>query len=118
MLLVLVALIAVSVIVRYVFPAGAAAHGARLWGGAYADWQTAQFAILCVLTLGVLVHLMLHWNWVCSFAATRWARWRGRAAKVDEGSQTLVGVGLLIALVTLVGLLVAAATLAIELPPR
>jgi hypothetical protein len=55
------------------------------------QWATVQFALVAVLALGILLHVMLHWNWVCSVVATRLAR--DKKAKLDEGSQTLYGAG-------------------------
>jgi hypothetical protein len=106
----------ISVVLRFVFPAGTAAAGWRLWGYGFDDWSAFQFSLLCVFALGVLVHLMLHWSWVCGVVASRMSRWRGRSVRVDEGTQTLYGVGLLIVAVNVVGLLIAAAALSVRMP--
>jgi hypothetical protein len=116
LLAVFLAIAWISVVLRFVFPAGTAAAGWRLWGRGFDDWSAAQFSLLCVLALGVLVHLMLHWSWVCGVVASRLSRWRGRPVRFDEGTQTLYGVGLLIVAVNVVGLLIAAAALSIRMP--
>lgn len=51
------------------------------------------------LALGVLIHVMLHWNWVCSVVTVQLLKTRKR---VDDGMQTLYGVGLLIVLMHLI----------------
>jgi hypothetical protein len=49
---------------------------------------------------------MLHWSWVCSVITTRLLR---RSGKVDDGIQTLYGVGTLIAVILLtIGLVIVA----------
>ena len=106
----------VSVILTFVFPRGTVAHGWSLWGAGYDDWCATQFFVLCVFSLTVLLHVMLHWSWVCGVVASRLSRWKGRAIRPDDGSQTLYGVGLLIVLVNVLGLAIAAATLAIQAP--
>jgi len=104
-----------SMVVRFVFPPGPDAKGWFLWGLAYDHWETIQFAMVAALALGILIHVMLHWSWVCGVLATRLAR--DKKAKIDDGTQTLYGVGLLIAIFNLLGLAVAAAALSIQAPP-
>jgi hypothetical protein len=105
---------AVSVIVRFVFPPGPAARGWLLWGLDYDAWSGIQFALVAMLAAGILVHVMFHWSWVCNVIASRLAR--DRRARVDDGVQTIYGVGLLIALLNVVGIAVAAAMLTIRGP--
>jgi hypothetical protein len=104
----------VSVVVRFVFPPAAAAKGWTLWGLDYDQWAGLQFAAVALLALGILVHVMLHWSWVCGVIATRVSR--DKKAKVDSGTQTIYGVGLLILLINLIGLALAAAGLSISPP--
>jgi hypothetical protein len=107
-------LMAVSAIVRFVFPAVRESRAWRLWGASYDDWANLQFGLVAALALGVLVHVMLHWSWVCGLIATRV---RGsKKGKVDDGLQTIYGVGLLIVLLTAIGAVVAAAQLTIVRP--
>lgn len=108
------ALCGAAAIVRFVFPPGPAAKGWLLWGLDYDAWAGIQFGLLAVLTLGILVHVMLHWSWVCNVVAARFSR--DRRARIDEGLQTIYGVGLLIALLIVIGVPVAAAWLTIRGP--
>ena len=106
----------VSVVLRFVFPAGTAAAGWTLWGRGFDDWSAFQFALLSVLAFGILLHVMLHWSWVCGVVANRLSRWKGKSMRLDDGVQTLYGVGLLIVILNVVGLLIAAAALMIRMP--
>ena len=82
------------------------AGGWTLWGLDYEGWSSVQVSLLGVILLAILVHVMLHWKWVCGVIATRLLH---RPGKVDDGTETLYGVALLIVLVmTTTGLLVAA----------
>ncbi len=109
-----VALGTVAVIVRFVFPPGPAAKGWILWGFDYDAWSGAQFALLAGLAVGILVHVMFHWSWVCNVLAARF--FRTRTGRVDDGLQTIYGVGLLIVLLNVVGITVAVALLTIKAP--
>ncbi|MCE9631402.1 MAG: DUF4405 domain-containing protein [Planctomycetia bacterium] len=109
-----VTLCAAAVIVRFVFPPGPAAKGWLLWGLDYDAWSGIQFALLATLAVGILVHVMLHWSWVCNVAVSRLAR--DKRSRVDDGLQTIYGVGLLIVLLNVIGITVAAAMLTIKGP--
>ena len=61
---------------------------------------TSSSRPLCTFSFGILIHLMLHWNWVCSVIATQILTDRERP---DEGMQTIYGVATLIVLLHLVG---------------
>jgi hypothetical protein len=109
------ALIWTGTIVRFVFPPAVEAKGWLLWGLGYNEWISLQFASIALMALGVLVHVMLHWSWVCGVLATRVSG--DKKAKLDSGTQTLYGVGLLIVVLNIIGLVVAAAVLTIQPPP-
>ena len=64
--------------------------------------------------MGILIYVMLHWSWVCGVLATRLTR--DKKTKLDDGTQTLYGVGLLIVLVNVLGLAIAVAALSIHGP--
>ena len=108
-------LLVTTVIVRFIFPLGPEAHAWRLWGMGFDQWVSVQFALIALLALGILLHVMLHWSWVCGVVATRLAR--DKKAKLDAGAQTMYGVGLLIVIFNILGLVIAAAALTIQAPP-
>ena len=113
LLVVFMALCFAAVVVRFVFPPGPASAGWTLWGLDYDAWGGIQFGLLAVLAGGILVHVMFHWSWVCNVIASRLA---GRGARVDDGLQTIYGVGLLIGLLLVVGVGLAAAVLTVHGP--
>ena len=108
------ALLAMTVIIRFVFPPGPDATGWTLWRHTYNEWCNFQFGLIAALTLGILIHIMLHWSWVCGVAATQFSR--NKRAKLDDGTQTIIGVGLLIVLLNLIGFVIAAAAISIRSP--
>jgi hypothetical protein len=103
----------VSAVLQFVFPAPTAAGGWSLWGLSYDRWHDVQFAILCLFAAGIVLHVMMHWNWVCSVIATQIIRARQRP---DEGMQTIYGVATLIVLLHLIGAGVIAAMFGVHQP--
>ena len=93
--LVFVKLCVAAVIVQFVFPPGIAARDWLLWGMSYGQWCSLQFGLIAILGLGVLVHVMLHWTWVCSVMTKRVLH---KTQMPDDGIRTIYGVGLLIGL--------------------
>jgi hypothetical protein len=117
LLVLVVVLLFTAAVLRFVFPAPSAAAGWTLWGQGYDAWAAMQFVLTSIIGLSILLHVMLHWSWVCGAVLSKILRRRGRLARLDEGQQTLWGVGLLIAVVNLLGLLVGLAYLTIQPPP-
>lgn len=103
----------VSAMLQVVFPAPTVAAGWELWGLSYNQWHDAQFFSLCLFGLLVLVHVMLHWNWVCSVIAAQVLRIKARP---DEGMQTIYGVATLIGLLTVIAGTIIAAILSVKHP--
>lgn len=116
LLICLVALMWSTAVLHVVFPPGPAAAGWRLWDGDHTFWMRVQLGTIAVLTLAVLVHLILHWAWVCGFVAARIARLTGRPIKTNEATRTLYGVATLAMVLTIFGALVAAAQFAVVRP--
>ena len=108
-----VALSITAVIVQFVFPPGVAARGAALWGMNYGQWCGLQFAVLAIFGLGVLLHVMLHWTWICSVVTKRVL---GNSELPDDGIRTIYGVGLLICLLLIGAVCVGLAQWSIVLP--
>jgi hypothetical protein len=115
LMLVLVALGIVSVILQFVFPPGISANGWTLWSLDHTQWTSLQFGLLSVLGVGVLVHVMLHWTWVCGVISRRLL---GNDKLPADGIRTVYGVGLLIILLMTSAIAVGIATLMIEMPPQ
>jgi hypothetical protein len=117
LMVLVVLLLFTAAVLRFVFPAPSAAAGWTLWGQSYDTWAAMQFVLTSIIGLSIMLHVMLHWSWVCGVVLSKILRRRGRLARLDEGQQTLWGVGLLIAVVNLLGLLVGVAYLTIQPPP-
>lgn len=103
----------VTAMLQVVFPAPTSADGWVLWGLSFDQWRDAQFFSLCLFAGLVLVHVMLHWNWVCSVIATQVLR-RNRP---DSGMQTIYGVAILIVLLNLIVGGIIVAILTVKSPP-
>jgi len=114
LLLAFCALVVCSTIVRFVFPPGTTSALWSLWGFGYDQWATFQFAMVATLALGFTLHVMLHWSWVCGFVAQRLGR--NKKGKVDDGTQTIYGVGLLIVIFHILGIFIAVAALMVRGP--
>ena len=84
-------------ILRLAFPKGAGDRW-RLLGHTAADWQDLAFNTFCVFSLGVVLHVMLHWSWIVGTIQTRLLK---RKATRDDGSHTMIGVGVLFVLIHL-----------------
>jgi len=103
-------------VVNFIFPPASEAAGWELWGMSYERWQSCQFLTVCVFSLGVLLHLILHWNWVCGFLTNRYTRWSGKPLSWNEAIKTAYGVTALIGVFVILGLMLLAAELQIRAP--
>lgn len=117
-LVLLCAVLWVSGVVHFVFPAASDASGWRLWGLDYEQWQFLQVVALSGFSLGVLLHLILNWSWVCGFVTTRLSRLLGRRIHWNEAIKTAYGVSSLIVALLVMGSLLLAAELQIRAPNR
>lgn len=109
-------LLVISAILRFVFPAPSTAAGWTLWGYGYDAWDNLQFALVALIGLAIVIHVMMHWSWVCGVVVRQIWRPANRTAKADDGSQTLWGVGLLIVVFNIMGALVGLALVCIRSP--
>lgn len=116
LLVLFLALCTLSVILEFIFPVGTQADGWLLWGYGYGEWSRARFIVLATLAAAVVLHVMLHWSWVCGVVASRLGTKKTGGGAHDDPSRTLWGVGLLIVAVNLIGFLVALAALTIQSP--
>jgi len=103
-----------SATLQFIFPAPTLAGGWTLFGLTYDQCRDIEFATLCTFSLGILIHLMLHWNWVCSVIATQILP---DSERPDEGMQTIYGVATLIVLLLLIGAAIIVALFFVHRPP-
>ncbi|MBL8817383.1 MAG: DUF4405 domain-containing protein [Planctomyces sp.] len=115
LMVIFIALGIAAVIVQFVFPPGVAAKGWTLWGMSYGQWCSIEFGLVSLLGVGVLVHVMLHWTWVCSVISRRMLH---QKEIPDDGIRTVYGVGLLIAILLTSASFVVAAMFSISEPPQ
>lgn len=108
-----VALSIVAVIIQFVFPPGVGAKGWILWGMQYGQWCSIQFGLLTFLGLGIVLHVMLHWTWVCSVLTKRIFKSKEMP---DDGIRTIYGVGFLIVLLLSGAICVGIAMMTIRMP--
>ncbi len=104
-------------VIRFVFPPGTLAAGWRLWGWTYDQWADFQFVLIGIFSFAVLIHVMLHWTWVCGVITSRLLRRKnGKRRSWDDGTRTLYGVGLIVVLLNALGIAFAAAVLTVQGP--
>ncbi len=99
-------------VLHAVFPRGAGSDW-KVWGATPLDWSEMLFRVFCVFSLGIVLHLMLHWDWICGVVATRLLH---RKAGKDDGSHTLIGVGIIVVVVHLLAGVILAARMALVGP--
>ena len=105
-------------VLRFVFPPPTAAADWKLWGWSFDQLDQVRFATSCAFAGAVLLHVMLHWSWVCGVITSRFLR-RGDGEKKrqwTDGIRTLYGVGVLLAILHVLGIAFAAAVLMIQGP--
>ena len=99
-----VALCWLAALTQFVFPIGPTGSSWRLLGGTVDTWRSLQFWVLCGLAGEVLIHIMLHWSWVCGVVESRFvSRASSKRKTIDDGGRTLVGVFCLAATLLLFG---------------
>ena len=89
----------VATIVQFVFPPGTGPRGWALWGTDFNQWSSLQYGLICDFWFVSMIHVMLHWSWVCTIVARRLLK---QTEIPDDGIQTILGAGLLIGLLRLV----------------
>jgi|GEM_PF-1826299 len=119
----LVALLFLSVlstasIVHFVFPAPSLADCWSLWAMNLDTWSRIEIVAICVFAVAVIVHLILHWTWVCGFITTRISRYKGWKITVSASAKTLYGVSVLILALTALAVIYAAASFAVKETPQ
>ena len=116
LLMIFLAIAWVGSVLQFVFPPGTGADGWLLWGYGFDDWSNLQFNLFGLLAFGILLHLMLHWSWICGVVSSRLSKWRGKTIRLDDGVQTLWGVGILIVILNVLALLIVASAMSVRAP--
>ncbi|MFM7129906.1 MAG: hypothetical protein ACKO0V_11175 [bacterium] len=104
----------VSVMFLVVFPIPTRSEGMKLLGLDFNQWRQIQFGLLMTSSLLALVHLVLHWKWVCGVIVNKILKIKARP---DEAIQAVYGVGFFIITLLFMGALIVVAKLLVYMPP-
>lgn len=106
---VFMAVLALTAIVQFILPDAATSINWTLWSLNRTTWLRIQAGSIAVFGMLVLLHLILHWSWVCSFVSSRLSKFLGRTITVNESAKTIWGVATLIFILTCIGMVLMAA---------
>lgn len=103
-------LIATGLVQRYLLPPGSrGGRGLSLWGLGRHDWGDIHFWIAVALAALLVLHVALHWTWVCVLV-TRWLRPAGAPAGAPSATRrNIAGLIFLVVLAALTAAFVWAA---------
>ncbi|MBC8874703.1 MAG: DUF4405 domain-containing protein [Planctomycetes bacterium] len=98
---VILLLAATGLVVRYVLPAGSGGRGGGsellLWGLGRHDWGAVHFWLSVALGGLVVLHIVLHWSWVCTTTRRHLPSFAQWTPSTSQTLQNLYGIGLLCA---------------------
>lgn len=100
--MVMLTMIATGLLVRFVLPPGSGERRS-LWDYTRHDWGDVHFWLAVALGGLVLVHLTLHWGWVCSLVSRWFAGADAHGRPKSALHRNLAGVALLLAVTGLIG---------------
>ncbi len=100
-LLVMVAMIGSGLIMKFTLPPGTGSRGYIIWGLGRHEWGTVHFWLAVALGVLLVLHVALHWSWIC--ATTRRVVRRGAGGPGRGPRDDLYGVAFLLALVVVFG---------------
>ena len=85
------ALIATGLLMRWVMPPGTG-HRLSLWGMGHHDYGDVHFYLTLALGALLVLHIALHWTWVCSMTA----RLLRRPAQIETRRRHAYGIALIV----------------------
>jgi hypothetical protein len=98
-LLVMLALAATGLIMRFALPPGSGGRGgglrATLWGWGRHDWGDLHLWLSIAVGALLLIHAALHWDWLCCTARKLMPKEPGATDKTRTWMRNLVGAGAL-----------------------
>jgi len=101
-LLAILGMIGTGLLVKYVLPAGSGSRGLELWSLGRHDWGDVHFWLAVALGVLLLLHVALHWAWVCG-SIRRLAHPSRRPGRPNATLDNLFGVGFIVLLVIIFG---------------
>ncbi len=99
LLVLIVSLAATGLLLHYVLPPGSrGGSGLSLWGWTRHEWGDLHFWIALALVALLVLHVALHWSWVCA-TVEHWFRRKSLSGAVSVRRRYAIGVafGLLVA---------------------
>ena len=104
-LLAIFAMIVTGLVIRFALPPGTGGrHGGRglvLWGMGRHDWGDVHFWASVALGVLLVVHVALHWSWVCT--TVRRSLGGKEVGQLGAAKRNAYGIGFLVALVVIFG---------------
>jgi hypothetical protein len=95
-------LIATGLVIRFALPPGSGSVRA-LWGLGRHDWGDVHFWMAAATAALLVIHVALHWNWVCTTVQHLFVR-RGRSPDQPSAwARNLYGAGFLVLLIAIFG---------------
>ena len=105
-LLTILAMISTGIVLRHMLPPGSSGRGLALWGWSRHDWGDVHFCLAVGLALLLLLHVALHWRWVCETIRGWLLARKSPPRRMSLGALTLGGSAFVVALAFLVAALV------------
>ena len=97
--IVVFAMIATGLVIRFVLPPGSGGRGGgrglSLWGMGRHDWGDVHFWLAIATATLLAIHVALHWAWVCSTTRQILRGKRSDAVTVSAWNRNLYGLGFL-----------------------
>ncbi len=100
-LLVMLAMISTGLIIRFVLPPGTGGReggGLRLWNWGRHDWGDLHFWLAVSLGALLILHVAMHWSWVCGLLRRRRSAPPGISRPVSHAARNVSGVSFLVLL--------------------
>ena len=103
-LLVVLAMVATGLLLRFVLPPGSrGGQGLQLWGLNRHELGDVHFWLAVAMATLFILHIALHWTWVCAFVSRR-MRAEGTAPTSRAGRRRVAyGVSLLLLVIAILG---------------
>jgi hypothetical protein len=123
-LVAMLGMLATGLTIRFLLPPGSrGGRGLSLWGLDRHEWGDLHFWIAVSLVVLLVIHMALHWTWVCALTQCWLRRGPEKPGRLSLGARSLYGIVFLLVLATLVaGFLWLASTQVVsegpEGPPR
>ncbi|MBP7748067.1 MAG: DUF4405 domain-containing protein [Phycisphaerae bacterium] len=101
-LLVVLAMAATGLLLKFVLPPGnRGGQGVQLWGFTRHEWGDVHFWLSVAMGVLFIVHVALHWTWVCAIVA-RWFPVAGASpGQASARRRSAYGAGFLVAVTAL-----------------